>query len=430
VSWIPPALAVPSYARQTGVACDVCHTSYPGLTAFGRMFKLQGYTMTGEKQVQAQSNESMPGLSVNEVPNVSVVLQTDEHYQSHPTGGDSHWKATFPKELGVYYAGKIAPDLGSFMQITYAQGEGISIDLSDVRYVKTFDMGGKSTIWGLDLNNAPTMEDVWNSTPAYGWPYVEGASTPMPFLADDAVMTNTLGLGSYLYWNNLLYGYAGVYQATPQGGADAIHGPAPYVRIAVTPFDEFEVGAFGLFASRPCYSSADPTADTPIAPSDTTACGGTGRVNDVGADMQYQWQPGMKTIYTLHGRYIYESQNGLDRTYTSNYAGPEHVSTNYANVDFVWIYGHRYGLSAGVFGQWGDYSSYYNAVYGDSFQAVSKPNTFGETLQGDYFPWQNVRLSLQYTLFNMYNGYASNYDGMGRGAMDNNLLVLNALFGF
>lgn len=38
--------AVPSFARQTGFACSQCHTlSFgPALTAYGRQFKLNGYT--------------------------------------------------------------------------------------------------------------------------------------------------------------------------------------------------------------------------------------------------------------------------------------------------------------------------------------------------------------------------------------------------
>ena len=40
-----PALAVPSLAEQTGLPCTVCHTQAfgPGLTSYGREFKLRGY---------------------------------------------------------------------------------------------------------------------------------------------------------------------------------------------------------------------------------------------------------------------------------------------------------------------------------------------------------------------------------------------------
>src|SRR5215813_2252562 len=41
--------AVPSFARQTGMPCSQCHVVAFGvaLTAYGRQFKLNGYTYTG-----------------------------------------------------------------------------------------------------------------------------------------------------------------------------------------------------------------------------------------------------------------------------------------------------------------------------------------------------------------------------------------------
>ena len=42
-----PARAVPVFARQTGEACEACHVSFPELTPFGRMFKLNGFTFGG-----------------------------------------------------------------------------------------------------------------------------------------------------------------------------------------------------------------------------------------------------------------------------------------------------------------------------------------------------------------------------------------------
>ena len=42
----PDALALPSFARQTGMPCSQCHTlSFgPALTAYGRQFKLNAYS--------------------------------------------------------------------------------------------------------------------------------------------------------------------------------------------------------------------------------------------------------------------------------------------------------------------------------------------------------------------------------------------------
>src|SRR6202790_5575710 len=47
IGFAPPAQALPSFARQTGQPCGTCHTNFPGLTPFGRRFKLLGYTTGG-----------------------------------------------------------------------------------------------------------------------------------------------------------------------------------------------------------------------------------------------------------------------------------------------------------------------------------------------------------------------------------------------
>src|SRR5512141_2884540 len=40
------AAHLPSYARQTGLACSACHYQFLTLTPFGRKFKLNGYTLS------------------------------------------------------------------------------------------------------------------------------------------------------------------------------------------------------------------------------------------------------------------------------------------------------------------------------------------------------------------------------------------------
>jgi len=44
----PKVEAVPSYARQTGLACSGCHYAPPELNPAGRRFKLLGYVDRGD----------------------------------------------------------------------------------------------------------------------------------------------------------------------------------------------------------------------------------------------------------------------------------------------------------------------------------------------------------------------------------------------
>jgi hypothetical protein len=69
------AAAVPSYARQTGMACQACHTVFPELTAFGRLFKLNGYQIDNLPQVQGITPSKDATLLLNQIPPLSFMFQ-------------------------------------------------------------------------------------------------------------------------------------------------------------------------------------------------------------------------------------------------------------------------------------------------------------------------------------------------------------------
>jgi hypothetical protein len=67
------AYAVPSYARQTGLACEACHTVFPQLTPFGRIFKASGYTISNTSKVQDVDRIKHYVMSLSDVPPVSLM---------------------------------------------------------------------------------------------------------------------------------------------------------------------------------------------------------------------------------------------------------------------------------------------------------------------------------------------------------------------
>ena len=71
----PEALAVPSFARQTGMACEACHTVFPELTHFGRVFKANGYRLTNLKQVRDVSGKKEELLELSQMPPLSIMAQ-------------------------------------------------------------------------------------------------------------------------------------------------------------------------------------------------------------------------------------------------------------------------------------------------------------------------------------------------------------------
>ncbi|MGD8379217.1 MAG: hypothetical protein PVI37_12665 [Gammaproteobacteria bacterium] len=428
--FLTPAQAVPSFARQTGQPCSTCHTSYPGLTAFGRMFKMYGYTISDLKEVERPANKTQAGLSLNEIPNLSFVLQAGETYLNKDAPGVKNPNASFPKEAGIYYAGRIDDKVGAFLQLTYAAEDGgTSMDMSDIRYANVTSKDGKTNVFGIDVNNGPSFEDVWNSTPGYGWPYVENDAEigmDMPFIGSEAVMTNVIGVGAYNYWNNKFYAYAGIYQAAAQGNTpptgDAVSGYAPYLRLAWTPDQNTEVGAFHFNAKY----KPDMGGGTWVGPEE--------KFDDNGIDAQYQIVEPDST-WTFHARYINEKHSGLTSVAgPMGYTGPDSLTANFYQVDANWLHGFDYGASFGFIANTGDRSDYYNllsnAADGNGYLPNTTPDSTAEVLEFDYYPYQNIRLSAQATIYNKFHGATSNYDGFGRNASDNNTLVLNALVGF
>src|ERR1700722_11072241 len=70
-----PSHAVPSFARQTGMACAACHTVFPELTPFGREFKLNGYVLDNIKQVTGIDTADRQTLAINSIPPISLMAQ-------------------------------------------------------------------------------------------------------------------------------------------------------------------------------------------------------------------------------------------------------------------------------------------------------------------------------------------------------------------
>ena len=77
----PEAEAVPSFARQTGMACEACHTVYPELTHFGRVFKANGYILSNVKQVRDVTGKKEELLSLAQTVPLSIMAQVDRPHR-------------------------------------------------------------------------------------------------------------------------------------------------------------------------------------------------------------------------------------------------------------------------------------------------------------------------------------------------------------
>src|ERR1019366_2408794 len=117
--------------------------------------------------------------------------------------------------LGPYTAKILGPDatafvnkIGVFTQTTY---DGIaktwSWDNTEIRFADTTRISGQPVSYGLYLNNNPTMQDLWNSTPAWGFPFSGSKLAPTAAastLIDGSVSQQVAGVGGYLMIANSL----------------------------------------------------------------------------------------------------------------------------------------------------------------------------------------------------------------------------------
>ena len=81
----------------------------------------------------------------------------------------------------LFYGGKIFDGLGTFAQVTYDNVPNrIHWDNIDLRYALPSELAGNEAVFGISANNNPTVNEVWNSTPAWGYPYLASELAPSP----------------------------------------------------------------------------------------------------------------------------------------------------------------------------------------------------------------------------------------------------------
>src|SRR5258708_22781478 len=229
-----PARAVPAFAGQTGQPCQACHVGGfgPQLTPLGREFKLGGYTTRADKWTVPFSAMA-----------VAAYLRTQKDQATPPASGLRQNDNTALDQVSLFLAGGFGPHLGAFVQTTYdGVGRSWSWDNIDLRATATTEIKGVKVVCGASLNNNPTVQDAWNTTPAWGFPYTSSALAPSPAAAPllaGALAQNTLGLTGYAWINSTLFLEAGAYRSPDKNtltrpGADP-HAPRNTHRLAPDP---------------------------------------------------------------------------------------------------------------------------------------------------------------------------------------------------
>ncbi|HYX47076.1 MAG TPA: hypothetical protein VE820_09685, partial [Sphingomicrobium sp.] len=164
-----PAEAVPAFAQQTGRNCAACHVGGfgPQLTQFGREFKLGGYTLRMQKSIPFS------------VMAVGDYVHTSKAQDEPPTDHSKTNNNISFDEGSIFLAGGLGSHLGAFAQVTYSGADrAVAWDNLDLRVVNSGKIGGKDLVYGLSINNNPTIQDAWNTLPGWGYPYTDSDYAP------------------------------------------------------------------------------------------------------------------------------------------------------------------------------------------------------------------------------------------------------------
>jgi hypothetical protein len=269
---------------------------------------------------------------------------------------------------------------------------------------------------------------VWNSTPAWGYPFITtnvGVPPVAKVMLDGQLSQESAGFSGYLFLFNHLYVEAGGYRSaqtsftnSTTGGPGPLDSSAPLMRISNTaPYwrvaweqdwgnQSLSVGTYGISAQT------HPVGVGENGPLDSFL--------DVAVDAQYQYITD-NHIFSASGTWINEQRHFNNVTlvdHTNN-------TLNTGRLTAEYFYKRKIGGSMQAFSTTGTRdSTLYASGTSVLGSANGKPNTQGYLFELDFLPWLNTKLGAQYGLYTRFNGRSNNYDGFGRDASKNNFVYV------
>jgi hypothetical protein len=445
--------AIPAFNRQTGQNCVACHAGgqFPELTAYGRLFKLTGYTI-GERAFPVAA---MAVVSSSKVANTS---KSDD-----PAADFKHDGHLIFATASLLFGGKLTDNIGAFGQITFdpyaTQDETgkfhghSNVDNIDIRFADRLIDPQRDLIFGISLNNNPSVSDPWNTAAAW-MQYVPVPTTGSSRFIDGnapypgfGAGGNIAGVTAYGFLNQQWYAEVGAY-GTSRGllsimsaGLDnasttQLSGLNPYWRLAwnhAWGAHTLMLGTSGMVAR---------VYDDPLDTSDPSTLH---KYTDLTLDVQYQY---LLDPHSVTAQFVLGSNHHRVPAAMANQPvpfvdgdGSPLANTNASNTHHLmrakltYVYQARYGGSLGLFDLTGttdtaDLTPGYAPASappsaGDpAGNRTGSPATRGLTVEAFTMPIQNLRVGAQFTAYQRFNGASRNYDGFGRNASDNNSLFI------
>jgi hypothetical protein len=155
---------------------------------------------------------------------------------------------------------------------------------------------------------------------------------------------------------------------------------------------------------------------------------GTDTFTDIGVDTQYQYLGDPHTV-TLRASWIHENRN-LGASKALGLSDNSHDVLRSLNASVSYIYDHTWSFTAGRISIGGTADPALCGTF------TGSPNSGGWITEIAYlpfsyggpslWPWMNMRIGLQYTLWDKFDGASTNFNGAGRNAHNNNTIFVYA----
>ena len=159
---VPPAAAVPAFARQYDLQCNACHTRPPRLNSFGEQFHMMGFQIPSAARPDGLVGSLAEDGPVKTLIDSLALRVEGGLFEAITSPRETRTEFMPPDEITLFIARPLLPELSVFVEI---EGQPNAVEFENSRYVTrgTFGLGNEA-FFMLNLGRlfgvlgAPTME--------------------------------------------------------------------------------------------------------------------------------------------------------------------------------------------------------------------------------------------------------------------------------
>jgi hypothetical protein len=386
--------AVPSFARQKNKDCTACHTIWPRLLAAGREFKELGYTEVAADYPRIKG-DTLDLLDFSSTP-ISMSIITLPYIKGNGQSSEAH----IPEEVALFFAGRITPNIGGFVEPKWARDSGqFSLELVKLAGATR---ASNNTLGIVLLKSDVAGADPYNTIrfTAYNTVNTPAIFTSARASGDMFQFADTENQGMVVngrFLSNMIYAAVGAFRG--DGAAANVTGDPMdnFGRLAfeyaVTGESIAMIGGY-YYTGKQDYDHSFPTLVAP--PGGGAVVEGTvpfaiyeSKMKRSGFDFQWQTDS-IPHLFEVVGVYM----AGQDEKV---WDGVADTPADYFDVNFrgyyaegSYFYQRQYGVTVG-----------YDHVQSNEDPSLNKK---GPTFNIMYLPWLNTKLALEYSTWDHGNG--------------------------